>query len=121
MSDFDSIKNFVEEYQKLNVPLNALVHNAGTMNKDKQLTKQNIEYNFATNVAGVALMTEKFIPLMEKTSQTAEDKAKVVLVSSGGIQFYSMHPGWVRYTCITCSYARVLQKIQKCTQRRILF
>lgn len=52
---------------------------------ERQLTKEGLEYNFATNVAGIFLMNELLIPLMEKTYKETKRQPKVILVSSGGM------------------------------------
>ncbi|EAR99402.1 short-chain dehydrogenase/reductase family protein (macronuclear) [Tetrahymena thermophila SB210] len=168
MSDFSSIRKFVDEYNQLGVTLDGLVQNAGTMIHERQTTKDGLEYNFATNVAGVFLMNELFVPLLEKTYKQTQRNPKIILVSSGGmytqkleaddlnmskekkfdgqaqyaknkrqqvvlcekwtklytqskgIQFYSMHPGWVDTPVLPQAmpdfYKRFKDDLRKCEE-----
>lgn len=85
MSDFSSIRNFVSQFQELGYPIDGIVQNAGVMIHDRQITKDGLECNFATNIAGIFLMNELFMPLLEKTYNTNKRNPKVIVVSSGGM------------------------------------
>ena len=53
------------------------------------LTSEGIEVNFATNVIGPYLMTEKLIP---KLGNTKEGKSVVLTVTSGGMLTQKLEP-----------------------------
>lgn len=74
------IKNFVDNFEEDHVDI--LVNNAGCMVDGRPMTSEGIEVNFATNVIGPYLMTEKLIP---KLKETKLNKSIVLTVTSGGM------------------------------------
>lgn len=56
-----SIRNVVSTLKSELPNIDYLIHNAGTMCNTRETTKDGLEFNFATNVAGVFLMTELMI------------------------------------------------------------
>ena len=71
--------------------LHVLVNNAGCMVNKRELTEDNLEKNFATNTLGTYILTESLMPLLLQTG-SAEERARVVTVSSGGMLTNKLDP-----------------------------
>jgi len=69
-------RKFSEEQEKLDV----LVNNAGCMVNTRELTKDELEKNFATNTLGTHIITKGLLDLLKKSSDP-----RVIIVSSGGM------------------------------------
>ncbi len=80
VSDLDAVTAWTSEFASRVPALDGLVHNAGLMPKDRFVTPQGHELQFATHVLGPHLMTERLLPLLR-----AARGASVVFVSSGGM------------------------------------
>ena len=80
VSDLDAVTAWTTEFANRVPALNGLVHNAGLMPKDRFVTPQGHELQFATHILGPHLMTERLLPLLR-----AARGASVVFVSSGGM------------------------------------
>ena len=80
VSDLDAVKAWSTEFANRVPALDGLVHNAGLMPKDRFVTPQGHELQFATHILGPHLMTERLLPLLR-----AARGASVVFVSSGGM------------------------------------
>jgi dehydrogenase/reductase SDR family protein 12 len=78
MSDPKAVYKFAREFDQ---PLTVLINNAGCMVNTRTETPDGFEKNFATNTLGTHILTETLIPHLQKSS----DKARVVIVSSGGM------------------------------------
>jgi len=82
ISDLTTVKPFVNEFLKLNLPLHYLILNAGIMAPvEWEPSKQGYESMFATNNLGHFLMTELLLPKIEETAKKA-DEARIVILSS---------------------------------------
>ena len=81
------INNFVDNFEEDHVDI--LVNNAGCMVDGHPLTSEGIEVNFATNVIGPYLMTEKLIPKLENVKG---GKSVVLTVTSGGMLTQKLEP-----------------------------
>lgn len=85
-SSLGSVRNFVDEFKKLNIKLNDLVCNAGISGMNRGITEEGFELVFATNYLGHFLLTNLLLPYMDKN-------AKIFNVSSdmhnppGGIEW----------------------------------
>lgn len=85
-SFLNSVRNFVEEFKKFNLKLNALVCNAGISPMHNGITEEGFELVFATNYLGHFLLTNLLLPYME-------DNARIINVTSdmhnppGGIEW----------------------------------
>jgi NAD(P)-dependent dehydrogenase (short-subunit alcohol dehydrogenase family) len=109
VSDLDAVTAWTADFANRVPALDGLVHNAGLMPRERLVTPQGHELQFATHVLGPHLMTERLLPLLR-----AARGASVVFVSSGGmygaplvvdawahrmagtdVKVESMHPGWV--------------------------
>ena len=80
VSDLGEVADWTDGFAKRVPALNGLVHNAGLMPKQRFVTSQGHELQFATHVLGPQLMTERLLPLLR-----AARGASVVFVSSGGM------------------------------------
>jgi len=90
LSNLDSVVQFVENFKKLNLPLNVLINNAGmaTMTNNVEEATTGVEPMFATNHLGHYLLTKKLLPLL-KQSNTEQDPGRVVIVASGAHEMVS--------------------------------
>ncbi len=80
VSDLDAVAAWTTEFGNRVPALDGLVHNAGLMPKERFVTPQGHELQFATHILGPHLMTERLLPLLR-----AARGASVVFVSSGGM------------------------------------
>jgi len=80
VSSLESVRSFASSFTGEVEKLDALVHNAGTMPPERELTDEGLELTFATNVAGPFLMTGLLLPLLKQAAP-----ARVINVSSGGM------------------------------------
>ena len=78
MSDAKAVTKFAKDFQH---PINVLINNAGCMVNQRTLTEDGLEKNFATNTLGTHILTESLIPKLLQS----ENKARVIIVSSGGM------------------------------------
>jgi NAD(P)-dependent dehydrogenase (short-subunit alcohol dehydrogenase family) len=78
LTDFDSVVACANEVQKLGVPLDALVCNAGVMEIPTLEQVRGIEKHFVTNHLGHFLLTNRLLPQLKAATQ-----GRVVVVSSG--------------------------------------
>lgn len=85
VSSIKEIENFVQ-HEFENEKLDILVNNAGCMVDGRQLSADGIELNFATNVVGPYLLTEKLIPKLSKADSI------VLTVTSGGALTTKLDP-----------------------------
>jgi NAD(P)-dependent dehydrogenase (short-subunit alcohol dehydrogenase family) len=91
------INDFVNNFEEDHVDI--LINNAGCMIDGRPLTSEGIELNFATNVIGPYLLTEKLIP---KLSKAKEGKRSIVLtVTSGGMLTQKLEPSDIQLSKIT--------------------
>jgi len=75
MSDPKAVSKFASDFQQ---PVNVLINNAGCMVNERTITEDGFEKNFATNTLGTHILTEKMITKLQS-------KARVIIVSSGGM------------------------------------
>jgi NAD(P)-dependent dehydrogenase (short-subunit alcohol dehydrogenase family) len=80
VSDLDAVTAWTADFANRVPALDGLVHNAGLMPRERLVTPQGHELQFATHVLGPHLMTERLLPLLR-----AARGASVVFVSSGGM------------------------------------
>ena len=77
LSDLDSIRRFAASFEG---KVDGLIHNAGVLVAEKQMTAEGIELTFATHVIGPFLLTG----LLRESLLLSEDP-RIVWVSSGGM------------------------------------
>lgn len=79
LGSFESVRRFVKEIEEKNIPVNALVCNAGVqMNKTLTLSPDGYELTFAVNHLGHFLLTNLLIKRL-----LANSPARIVIVASG--------------------------------------
>ncbi|MGI6550412.1 MAG: SDR family NAD(P)-dependent oxidoreductase [Syntrophomonadales bacterium] len=86
VSSFESIKYFCSEFKKGYQRLDILIHNAGYFKhgeKNYQLSQDNIELSFATNVFGPFLMTQLLADMLKKS-----EDARVLNAGSTNIRHF---------------------------------
>ncbi|KAN0006420.1 hypothetical protein ACTFIU_003128 [Dictyostelium citrinum] len=81
LSSSQSIKSFVNEFNKLNLPLHTLVNNAGIMSPIYKKTVDGFESTFGTNYLGTFLLTYLLLPNIKQSSNEI-DKGNIVIVTS---------------------------------------
>jgi len=80
VSDLDAVRAWTDDFNGRVDALHGLVHNAGAMSKERIVTAQGHEVQFACHVLGPQLITDRLLtPLRDA------DGAQVVFVSSGGM------------------------------------
>jgi NAD(P)-dependent dehydrogenase (short-subunit alcohol dehydrogenase family) len=62
--------------------IDVLVNNAGGMAKEKVITSEGLEANFAANHLGPFLFTQRLLPLLRRTAATATPGSVRILVTS---------------------------------------
>lgn len=87
LSSLTSVRNFVSEFDSLNLPLNLLINNAGKFAHEHAITEDGMEMTFATNYLGHFLLTKLLLKKMIKTAKKTGVQGRIVNVSS------SIH-GW---------------------------
>jgi dehydrogenase/reductase SDR family protein 12 len=80
MSSMKQVKQLAEQLILEKRPVNVLIHNAGCMVHQYQLTEEGFETNFATNLLSVYYLTELLLPVLNENGPS-----KVIVVSSGGM------------------------------------
>jgi NAD(P)-dependent dehydrogenase (short-subunit alcohol dehydrogenase family) len=78
LASLASIRTFAESFPGERVDV--LVHNAGVLPDQKELTTDGIERTFATSVVGPFALTTLLLPRLSRS-----DDARVVFVASGGL------------------------------------
>mmetsp|Transcript_10814 Transcript_10814/g.14037 ORF Transcript_10814/g.14037 Transcript_10814/m.14037 type:complete len:391 (-) Transcript_10814:275-1447(-) len=77
LSSLESVRKFVETFQKNFKSLDVLINNAGIMMHERTVTKDGMEMLMEANHLGHALLTVLLIPLLEEKAE-----ARIVNVSS---------------------------------------
>ena len=129
LADLASVKAAAEKVLPELSRLDMLLCNAGIMAKPAGLSKDGYEIHFATNHLGHALLTQKLLPVLEKTADMEGSDVRIIMVSStawrgtppGGIVFEKLRTTqemsvlgrWLRYgqsKLANMLYARELSK-----------
>jgi NAD(P)-dependent dehydrogenase (short-subunit alcohol dehydrogenase family) len=77
MGDLESVRSACAAIQQQFTRVDVLIHNAGALLNNRQVSPQGIEQTVASHVVGPFLMTSLLLPLMQG--------GRVVTVSSGGM------------------------------------
>jgi dehydrogenase/reductase SDR family member 12 len=80
VADLDAVRTWTDDLSGRIDALHGLVHNAGVMPKERDVTAQGHETQLACHVLGPHLMTDRLIPLLRNA-----DGSSVVFMSSGGM------------------------------------
>eukprot|EP00667_Euglena_gracilis_P009819 EG_transcript_9973 len=85
LGDLTTIKPFVAEFDRLNLPLHYLVNNAGLMAPNEfRPSKQGYEIQFAVNHLGHFLLTELLVPFLQTAAAKPGADVRIVTLSSVG-------------------------------------
>ena len=76
------VHKFAKEFRDKNEKLNCLINNAGCLLREREVTEDGLEKNFATNTVGTHILSEALFPLLE----SSEDP-RLIIVTSGGNTF----------------------------------
>ncbi|KAF2313495.1 hypothetical protein GH714_011257 [Hevea brasiliensis] len=82
LSSLNSVRNFVAEFESLNLPLNLLINNAGKFADEHAISEDGIEMTFATNYLGHFLLTKLLLRKMIETAKESGIQGRIVNVSS---------------------------------------
>ncbi|KAL9262027.1 Short-chain dehydrogenase TIC 32 B, chloroplastic-like protein [Drosera capensis] len=99
LASIQSVREFADSFNALSLPLNILINNAGVMFCPYQLSKDEIELQFATNHLGHFLLTNLLLEKMKDTANATGVEGRIVNLSSvahthtykGGIRFDSIN------------------------------
>ena len=79
LSDLRSVRDFAHTFAADSPRPDVLVHNAGVLTQERELSADGIELTLATNVIGPFLLTSLLIPMLVSAP------ARIINVSSGGM------------------------------------
>jgi len=82
------VRQFAERFAAKAPRLDVLVHNAGVLTQERELSAEGIELTLATNVIGPFLLTQLLIGLLERSAPS-----RIVNVSSGGMYTQKLRAG----------------------------
>lgn len=81
LTDFNSVIDCAKAVEKLNLPLDALICNAGVMQLQELQTVHGLEHQFAVNYLGHFLLSQRLLPLLQRA-----ERGRLVMISSGLIR-----------------------------------
>ena len=84
VSSIASVRAYAEAFEG---PLHVLIHNAGVMPDERELSEDGIELTFATHVVGPHLLTELLRPNLAQGAPS-----RVIWVASGGMYGQRLRP-----------------------------
>jgi NAD(P)-dependent dehydrogenase (short-subunit alcohol dehydrogenase family) len=85
LEDFESIKNFVEEFKKKDLTIDILINNAATVSKSFKLLKNGIEETMGVNTISPIVLTQLLLPLFN-------ENGRIINVASKGYQSVKYDP-----------------------------
>lgn len=77
LASLHSIKEFVDGFEKLEMPLHYLVLNAAVLGGGYRLTREGFEMHFGVNYLGHFYLTQCLMPLLQKQQK---DDVRIVAV-----------------------------------------
>lgn len=89
LSSLNSVRNFVADFESLNLPLNLLINNAGKFSHHHDISEDGIEMTFATNYLGHFLLTKLLLKMMIETALVTGVQGRIVNVSSSIHSWFS--------------------------------
>ncbi|KAJ7732361.1 NAD-P-binding protein [Mycena maculata] len=105
LADLNSVKHAAEEFKQKETQLNVLFNNGGVMWPPlDQLTSQNIDLVFGTNVLGHFYFTKLLLPTLLATA-AAGNTARIIHTSSSGALFHPQKDG-INYNTLLDGPAR---------------
>nr|CAD1818840.1 unnamed protein product [Ananas comosus var. bracteatus] len=106
LSSMSSIRNFAENFNSQNLPLNILINNAGIAFAPFTLSEDDIELHFATNHLGHFLLTHLLLEGMKTTAQETNIEGRIIIVSSDSYKL-TYHEG-IRFDRINDELGKTL-------------
>ena len=97
LSSIAQTRAFCRAFLSSASPLHALINNAGGMTHQLMRTSEQLELNFATNVASVFVLTSELLPVL-RSSNSASFVSRVITVSSGGMLTQDLDPSDLQYS-----------------------
>ena len=91
LSSIAQTRAFSRAFVASQSPLHVLINNAGGMTHTLVRTAEQLESNFATNVASVFVLTQELLPVLRR-SNSAGFVSRVITVSSGGMLTQDLDP-----------------------------
>ncbi|KAJ4851169.1 Short-chain dehydrogenase TIC 32 B, chloroplastic [Turnera subulata] len=82
LASLKSVREFVDKFIALDLPLSILINNAGVMFCPYQLSEDGVELQFATNHLGHFLLTNLLLDKMKETARTTGIEGRIVNLSS---------------------------------------
>lgn len=89
LSSLTSVRNFVSDFEALELPLHLLINNAGKFSHHHGISEDGIEMTFATNYLGHFLLTKLLLKKMTETATTTGIQGRIVNVSSAIHSWFS--------------------------------
>ncbi|GAM27083.1 hypothetical protein SAMD00019534_102580, partial [Acytostelium subglobosum LB1] len=77
LNSLDSVREFVQNFKNMNLPLNYLINNAGKYGGPYELTEDGFESQFGVNHLGPFLLTNLLLSTLE-----ASDNPRIVILTS---------------------------------------
>jgi len=106
LADLPSVKKCVEEFTSKEQRLDIIFNSAGVMFPPiEQVTKQNFDMQFGTNVVGHSYLTILLLPTLVATAQATGGKVRVINTSSDGHSLFSPKEG-INYDVVSDSPER---------------
>ncbi|CAM8933656.1 unnamed protein product [Rhodiola kirilowii] len=87
LSSMESVRKFASQFNATGLPLNLLINNAGIMAIPFNLSKDDIELQFATNHIGHFLLTHLLLDTMKKTARESKKEGRIVNLSSNAHRY----------------------------------
>lgn len=84
LSDLAAVRRLAAELRDRDRAIDALVHNAGALVDEREVTPEGLELTFATHVAGPHLLNLEVLDSLQRGS-------RVVFVASGGMYTQGLH------------------------------
>lgn len=110
LAELDEVEALASRLIAAHPALYSVVHNAGLLVNDRQLTRGGFERTFATHVLSPFLLTHRLRPALARAS-AAGAPSRVVWVTSGGM--YTQHLDLARCQALTGPYDGVVAYAQQ--------
>lgn len=96
VSSLESVRTAAKEFLALNVPLNVLVCNAGTISTKRNFSADGIGLTFATNYLGHVLLTQLLLEKLKVTATESGIEGRIVNVASEGHEYF-LYPEGIKF------------------------
>lgn len=108
VSDLAAIRDWTDDLSDRITVLHGLIHNAGSMPKERAETPQGHEVQLAAHVLGPHLITERLLPLLR-----AAGGSSVVFMSSGGMYSSALESDDLEYRVGSYNGVRAYARTKK--------